>query len=475
MSINFQRLFFFGDSITDEGRFPEPFRPDPPYVDGRFTNGLVYSQILAQELGVPSNNYAYGGAQALTSDPQQFLIGLNAQVTEFEISYFFGAPSDSAAVIFIGGDDYHDANPDDATIVGRVLESIDDAAGRLERRGVDELILFNLPLSSQIPRRSLLSAAELAAEDAMIVAHNAGLRQLAATYNEAGVPTTLVDVERLIREVRADKETFGLTVVNSSLYILDENDRPVPTGITADPDEVAFFDPVHPSAAGHGILAAFAETTLRADRVTFRGSGNDTIRGISGADFVVAGSGNDSVLAGSGNDVVLAGLGNDTVSGSGGSDLLIGGRGNDRISGSIGSDLLAGNAGNDTISGGDGHDVLLLGTGVDSASGGAGNDLVIITDDALTGFDTVAGGSGTDTLRLVVDGEVFASAAFQAEINAFVPGVETVFSIGLTAREVERLEVYVDDTLEFAQGLAAPNQGTAVAVLWRDAGLWGLV
>src|SRR5215207_8930067 len=300
MSINFYKLFFLGDSITDAGRLPEPFRPDPPYVDGRFTNGLVYAQVLAQELSVASTNFAYGGAKALTSGPEQFLIGLNAQVTEFEINYLFGAPSGSAAAIFIGGNDYHDADPNDPTIVGRVLESIDDAAVRLARKGVGELVLFNLPLSLQTPRGIALPPDERAAEDTMIAAHNTRLRQLAATYNGAGVPTTIVDVDRLTREVRVDKETFGLKVFDIPLYTLDQNDMPVPTGITnqADPDEVAYFDSVHPSAAGHGILAAFAEATLQADRVTFRGSGNDAVGGISGVDFVMAGSGNDSILAG---------------------------------------------------------------------------------------------------------------------------------------------------------------------------------
>ena len=87
----------------------------------------------------------------------------------------------------------------------------------------------------------------------------------------------------------------------------------------------------------------------------------------------------------------------------------------------------------------------------------------------------MTGGTGTDVLRLEVDGEVFASAEFQAEINAFVPGAETVLGSGVVAREVERLEIYVDGTREFAKGLVAPNQGTAVAALLRDADLWALV
>lgn len=480
MSINFRRLLFFGDSITDEGRLPEPFRPDPPYEGGRFTDGLVYSQVLTQELqdfGIRSNNYAYGGANAVPSEPQQYVIGLDTQVAEFEIGYLFGVPSGSAAVIFIGGNDYHDVNPTDPTIVDRVIERIDDTAERLERRGVDELILFNLPLSSQIPRWRLLSLAELAAEDAMIDAHNDRLLTLKAAYDSAGVPTTIVDVERLLREVRAEIETYGLKAYDDTLYLLDEDDRPVRNGATSqlDPDEVAYFDPVHPSAAGHGILAAFAEATLRADRVTFRGDASNVVSGISGANFMVAGLGNDSVSAGGGDDVVLAGIGNDSISGSSGSDLVIGGRGNDTMTGSTGSDLLAGNAGNDRASGGGDHDVLLLGTGPDSANGGAGNDVVIITDDALAGLDTVVGGTGTDTLRLEVSQSVYDSAAFTTEIRAFVPGVETTLSIGLTVREVERIEVYVDDALKLSAGLAAPSQGTAAAERLRDGDLWGLM
>lgn len=478
MSIDFTRLFFFGDSITDPGRLPQPFRPDPPYVGGSFTNGEVYAQILPRELGVSSTNFAYGGAKAVPSGLEQRLIGLEAQVTEFEIRYLFDAPRGSAASIFIGGNDYHDADPNDQTIVGDVLERIDAAAVRLARKGVEELVLFNLPASSKMPRGLSLPAAERAAEDAMIAAHNAGLRKLAATYNEAGVSTTIVDVDRLTREVAADQGTFGLKVLDVTLYTLDEDDNPVPTGITsrADLDEVAYFDPVHPSAAGHGILAAFAEATLRADRVTFRGSGDDVVRGVSKADFVVAGLGDDRVLAAGGNDVVLAGRDNDTVDGGAGSDLVLAGRGDDVLNGSAGSDLLAGNAGADTISGGDGNDVVLLGTGLDLAAGHAGNDLLIVTDDALFGFDRVNGGTGRDTLRLEVSDDVFASAAFQSEIRAFEAGEVTILrSIGLTAREVERLEVYVDGTREFAAGLAVADQGAAAKALIRDADLWNLI
>src|SRR5215212_8934200 len=96
--------------------------------------------------------------------------------------------------------------------------------------------------------------------------------------------------------------------------------------------------------------------------------------------------------------------------------------------------------------------------------------------DALTGFDRVYGDAGRDTLRLDVSAEVFALQGFQDEIHAFVPGDATILrTVGVTARDVERLEVYVDETRKFATGLAAVDPGAAAKALIHDADLWGLM
>jgi len=68
--LDFSTLAFFGDSLTDNGNLPQPNRPNPPYVDGKFTNGLVHAEILPGELGVAARNFAIGGAQAAT-DPTE--------------------------------------------------------------------------------------------------------------------------------------------------------------------------------------------------------------------------------------------------------------------------------------------------------------------------------------------------------------------------------------------------------------------
>jgi len=94
------------------------------------------------------------------------------------------------------------------------------------------------------------------------------------------------------------------------------------------------------------------------------GAGNDTIFGMSGADYLSGGQGNDTIFGGSGNDHILGGEGNDTLSGGEGEDCIEGGAGNDIIDGGQGADHL---------SGGDDRDVF-TGTSGDVIDGGAGGD-----------------------------------------------------------------------------------------------------
>ncbi len=142
------------------------------------------------------------------------------------------------------------------------------------------------------------------------------------------------------------------------------------------------------------------------------GDGNDTIRGLGGADFISAGSGNDWVEAGDGSDYVRGGSDNDTLyAGDGlademlgeeGDDLLIGSNiGNDKLFGGTGDDRLYGQAGNDVIEAGDGHDLVDGGAGTDTIFGQAGNDQLY----AGTGAgDFIRGGEGDDLIHGSNDG-----------------------------------------------------------------------
>ena len=498
MAIDFQKIVFFGDSLTDDGNLPEPARPDPPYVGGRFTNGPVYAEVLTRELGVASDNYALGAAEASTDagdNPAQRFINLSAQVDTFlaRQSIFslagFGAQvgAGTAASIFIGSLDVISERPENraeaSDLANRIATSIASSSLELVQAGVHHVVFYTLPYTSYAPRSQDLTAAEVGAADATVASVNSGLKSF-ATQASFFFETTVVDLNRLEREIKIDQTTFGLKVLDTPLY--DDVWRGLdPTGIQNQysSDEVAFFDPLHPTATVHAIIGAFSEATLRADRVVLLDRGDDSIAGSSGDDLTFSGRGADRVTGRSGNDVIFAGAGDDRVDGGSGQDLIAGGSGNDHLRGSTGTDLVAGSAGDDQLFGGSGADVLIDGPGGDLLFGESNNDVFIFTEDGLgNGFDRIEGGSGTDTLRLVVSSSFFQSADFQAELKAYADALDatrgpafTFSTLDLAVNDVERVEVDVDGKTVFAAGHSPIAQSTAMASLLHDASLWNIV
>jgi phospholipase/lecithinase/hemolysin len=484
--LDFSTLAFFGDSLTDNGNLPEPYRPDPPHADGKFTNGLVHSEILPGELGVAALNFAIGGAQAATDptdDPLQAQINLSAQVNRFLAQ---DVPSDTAAALFIGSNDYLFTRPaneaETLALVGRVLASIHQAAVDLTSAGVELVIYYTLPDPSITPLGRNLPAAERNALDAIFAAHNTGLRFLAGFHALSGTAVTLVDINRLGDEIVADQETFGLREIAIPLYVPGIDGGVVPTGVGAlyGEDAVAYFDSIHPTKAVNGVVAAFEEATLRADFVHQRGSTNDKVLGLFGNEFFLTGTGHDQIDARSGDDVVLAGRGSDTVKGGSGKDLLILGSGSDQASGGSGTDLLAGNAGSDHLRGGSADDVLIGGRGGDRCFGGAGNDLFLFTaGEGSDRADRVVGGDGFDTLRLSMTDSAFRSETFQQEFSALVAELPassgTFTTLNLTVSGMERIEVVVGGETVATAGAALPEMSAAMRALVRDAELWNLI
>jgi Ca2+-binding RTX toxin-like protein len=151
-------------------------------------------------------------------------------------------------------------------------------------------------------------------------------------------------------------------------------------------------------------------------------SGNDTLRGSSGADRLFARDGHDQMVGNGGADALFAGRGNDTVRGGngndslygeaardrlfgdGGSDTLFAGDADDSLQGGTGNDTLYGEAGNDSLAGDGGRDTIFGSNGRDRMTGGDGADRLYgeAADDSIAGNggnDDMLGGTGNDTLR----------------------------------------------------------------------------
>jgi uncharacterized delta-60 repeat protein len=112
------------------------------------------------------------------------------------------------------------------------------------------------------------------------------------------------------------------------------------------------------------------------------GGGNDTLDGEGGADTLFGDSGTDLANYSYRTDnltITLDGVNNDGAAGEHDNvecEEVITGSGNDSIVGSSGDDFLSGGAGADTLLGEDGNDVLTGSAGLDSMLGGAGDDFI---------------------------------------------------------------------------------------------------
>ena len=487
-------LVFFGDSLTDNGNlFHLAGIPQPPYVNGIFSNGPTYAapRNLPALLHLSSANFAYAGAQAHgTQVVAGTDINLGAQVAR----YMQQPHAAHTVVAFnIGSNDYLNYDPaadgDPAAFVQNVLQNIEIQALDLAAAGgVDEIVLFNLPNPALAPAKAGLTPAQIAGATAIIAGHNGGLESLAAVNNALGIHTVIVDIARLQAEFTNDSDTFGLKTT-SIPFVQPIGGHEVPTHIDQllRPDQIAYFDEIHPSAATHGIASAFAAATIQSAQTLLFNAGAQVVNGAAGSDFVFTGAGNDVVYTYAGNDTIFAGRGSDIAVGGDGNDLIAGGSGNDKLFGQNGSDLLAGNLGNDKLFGGAGNDVLIDGQGNDFAYGGNGNDLMIFKEDVLaaTPNDFFNGGAGVDTVRVIVADLAYASLLVQGDLAAFGASIASTHggvlaSLGLTATNVERLEVYVQNhdgslTVIGSYGHAAVPESAAVKGLLHSADLWGLL
>lgn len=152
------------------------------------------------------------------------------------------------------------------------------------------------------------------------------------------------------------------------------------------------------------------------------GQGDDSFEMSGGEAQVYMGDGNDHLDASSAqsaNDAVvgLGGTGNDTMSGSSGNDYLDGGQDDDTVSGLNGDDTIVGGTAADLLYGGSGNDTLvgsrdtqflppgsqktfedLSDRAGDTMFGGSGDDII-----SMDQYDTASGGTGSDDFTVYYD------------------------------------------------------------------------
>lgn len=451
---------FFGDSLSDDGNLfditdgvlPDLVRNILGGPTNAVSDGPTYATYSVELLGLDSANYAVAAAQAAgerplgelldsfgisgliqvpADDPRlDFDINLSAQIDRFQDDTIAQNLADTTAMILIGGNDYGALDPGAPNAeqvaldtVNAVIASISQATMDLLDSGVYGVVLATLPPVTFFPDSNSLSPAELDLASEVFELHNTLLTETADALRDDGHYVHIIETDGIARALEDDPSSFGIIApFDDTLQDSDVLDD-------FDPDQVAFYDALHPSTAMHGVFGAATAKMLQGHASSGSGSGTDGhiftrtdgddawFNAGAGDDVVLGLAGNDLLLGGSGDDAVFGGSGNDGVTGQGGQDIVSGGSGDDNVIGSFfeGLSVLDGGQGDDLVLSGRQADVLIDGIGSDVMIGQNGDDTFIYTQASLIGGtdgvdqDRFFGGAGTDTLYVVLDTPTFAA------------------------------------------------------------------
>lgn len=296
-------MIVFGDNFSDSGNTFALTGGTYPYTSGRFSNGAVWVEHLADAFGLsarpvyaqfppPSTfvelntNFAIGGAQSGDGNSGDtpaghifgFATGISAQKDMFianipALEGFYGLPSGSLAtdvfpqslfVVHAAGNDYYRWTnlSDQAELEAVVADSV-DAFGTVlsdlhQGAGAQHFLVPNMPGYAEFDD-PFIGTVETFREFA--AAFNTALApRLEELRDDLGVNIVEVDFFDLFDHIAADPAAFGLTSVGTPC--VDFNAFMGVAGVCSNPDTTLMWDSLHPTSATHALLAEAAHSAL---------------------------------------------------------------------------------------------------------------------------------------------------------------------------------------------------------------------
>ena len=262
----FSNTYFLGDSLTDSGQF----------MGQRFTTnpGEVWSQQLADKLGTsadPSSkngtNYAVGGARVGVDSSTTVggttvpIPSLRTQLQQLRAVEGNRLDSDALYTVWGGANDLFAITagaPAQATITSAIIEHV-TVVSALSQAGAQYILVPNIPDLGMTPA----FAGNAAAGTQLSTAYNQALYGQLAHTKANVIP---LDVASLLHEAAANPASFGLKNVTTPACGAVSSLQCGP-GNLLEPNAdktYLFADGVHPTTAGHTVLADYAAAVLTA-------------------------------------------------------------------------------------------------------------------------------------------------------------------------------------------------------------------
>ena len=273
----YSSIYVFGDSLSDVGnnalvfdalgapapagtlRTPTPissptFIPTFPYASNRYSNGPVWVEYLAAALGngplLPSlaggTDFAYGGARVSPANPGGFPLNLQSQVDQFIAQ---PGPAASSALYNIagGGNDARDVLNGVAALAPTAASYAAGVSGMLTSlytEGARNFLVVNVPNVGNTPALQALGPAAV------------GAAAFVSSTLDSVLASALAAVSPAIRSGLHTLDAFnlslGLSDITSACAFTCANGA----------SNTFFWDGIHPTTAGHQVIALAALRAL---------------------------------------------------------------------------------------------------------------------------------------------------------------------------------------------------------------------
>lgn len=308
LATNIDRIVAFGDSLSDNGNIYSmtqkaskaipmiPIIPkNPPYYDGRFSNGPVWLEDLAVAMDVPLTDHAYGGswAEPLLDSGLVFPFSLGMQVNMYMVENVLDYhQADHLFVIWTGANDYIDKRDDLEYATDNTIANIKKQIDWLIYYGGTHFFIPNLPDISVSPEVVKQGPEAVRTASEVVDMHNRKLDAMLLQEKQENpdVDFITVDITARMDEIIANPDKYNLKNIKDACYGggywlqgLKANDAEVAAAKKANidltrtpalriayqtakaaamgaqscsnPDQYMFWDQLHPTRTMHLILA----------------------------------------------------------------------------------------------------------------------------------------------------------------------------------------------------------------------------
>lgn len=282
-ALPYSSLVVFGDSLADSGNnailvsgastvvpFDGPQVATLPYASGTYSNGPVWTEYFANSLGMglaPSllggNNYAFGGAR----------VGADGLVPSLvsQMGMYLGGNAVNANTLYViegGGNDARDVLELYAAgmvsaanaLIGNYVQGILGMVGTLAGLGAEHFLLWNITDLGLVPAVTNQGAVASAGASAIVDGMNQALAGALNAYLPASVLDDIVlfDAFNGLRDIVANPASYGLSNVTDACA----DQLASPNCIANSADQYFFWDGIHPTTAGHAVMAQLAVAAL---------------------------------------------------------------------------------------------------------------------------------------------------------------------------------------------------------------------